>query len=712
MLEQISKINQTLLDACEAYYVKAEPIMSDAEYDTLEAELRGIVDAHPEYSAYATVLKTVGSDLATGKRVAHIRKMLSIENNYSKDAVVDWCRRFGDGVVFCVESKYDGNSAEFRFKDWQLAQVLTRGTGTEGEDITAQVMALAGIPKSLRSNSPRYVNFPASLNIRGEMIMPDSEFNRINKALIESGQKPYNCARNLAAGTLKQKDLAIVAGRKLTFIPWGMYSEDEKLDAAPTGHGGLPNSHANRMSNLHTYLGFPEHTGILVDKVEDIIPAIDKILALNEKSDIHADGVVIKVDSLALCKELGEGSKFTNWMTCFKPQSLAAETVLREVVWQVGRAGTLTPVAVFDPVVLGGANVERAILNNITWIENLGLKIGSACSVLKSGDIIPQIVKVLDDNGTPIVPPTHCPECNSTLEVRGVSDIVVLQCTNGLCPGRIAAHFSHIGKREYLEIDGLGDEMAGLLVRGEYARNVGELFEFQVESLTRLNKVGDDAFLADARKGGFDATFPKMLRSMENAKSASWERWIAALGIPMIGRTLGKVIATYCKLDSEAMATLPESLLAVSQAVDVEGLGPIKSRILELWASDPGNQKICKTLYECGVRPKSLVRKVDAMVGEPLKGISFVLTGEFSEPREKLTVMLTNLGAVSKSSVSKNVTHLIVGDVPGHSKITKYNELVAKGVNIQKVGKDWLEKALADAGTPLRSDSVAEVEEA
>jgi DNA ligase (NAD+) len=508
---------------------------------------------------------------------------------------------------------------------------------------------------------------------------------------------------------MKQKDLSVVASRDIILLPWDVYSpsEDDKL----------PDSNYSRMKLIEG-AGFPTYEGFLVDDTNLIIKVLDHILDVNSKSDIRADGVVLKVDSHKLRKQLGVASKFTNWMTCFKPQSASGTTYLRNVTWQMGRTGKLSPVATCDAVILAGASVTRASLNNETWIATMGLTIGAKVEMLRSGDVIPQIVKVLDDTGDPIIPPTLCPECKSTLVVyvEPKSDITTRWCENAECPGRVRDLFTFIGSREILEIDGLADDMSTRLVTQGYARNVGELFAFQTEALEALNtlsakygEAGEDKFAMAMAKKGFNVTILKMLRSMEKAKTGNWDKWIAALGIPFVGRTLGKVLAKQLALTPDDMANLPAKLEAAA-GMNIENMGDVKGDILRKWSLDPVNRAICQTLFDSGVRPTSLVAQVAAGVGQPLVGVSFIITGEFDEDRESLTKKLESLGAVSKSSVSKNCTHFIVGEGAGKSKLMKYDELVAKGCKIEKVGKDWLTKTLASAGMGMK-DSKFAVEE-
>ena len=388
MKQQIIDMNARLLKASEAYYKKNQPIMSDAEFDKLERQLKQLVAENPEFKALATILASVGTDLtANGGRIPHARPMLSIENQYQKEDVVAFFTGLQSTPTICLfESKQDGISAELCFKNGVLVQAVTRGTGTEGEDMTAQVKVLQSIPKTLQNT----VGLPCELRIRGELVMRDSELDRINANALSKGQKTYASTRNLTAGTMKQKNLTVVAGRDIILMPWDVYS--------PTDDGDLPDSAYDRMRLLES-MGFSQYKGMKVNKVADVIPAIDIILGLNAKSDIRADGVVIKVDSHKLRHKLGVGTKYTNYQTCFKPQSAVGETYLRAVEWQVGRSGKLTPVGVVDPITLAGAVITNVTLNNMTWIQNMGLKINSKVRLVRSGDCIPLITGVLDDEG-------------------------------------------------------------------------------------------------------------------------------------------------------------------------------------------------------------------------------------------------------------------------------------------------------------------------
>ncbi len=696
----IRSLNGQVLEAQKAYYSGA-PIMEDDEYDVLEARLKSVVKTSPWLANLATALQRPGDAPTASGRVRHIRPMLSIENKYDKSEITDFFNALPTPLML-AEPKRDGISCELRYRDGYLVQALTRGSGSEGEDITAQIKMVMSIPKTLlMENTPgvyvRHSAFPADTNVRGELVMRKSELERINKLARKNGEKEYASTRNLTAGTMKLKDLAEVAKREILFIPWELY-----------GNGTLPDSGYARMLML-AGVGFAKYEGYMIDGADIVIKVLDKLLAENRESDVIADGVVVKADSHKDRDKMGNGSKVANYQVCFKPQSASGTTYLRSIEWQVGRQGKLTPVATCDPVPLAGAMVTRATLNNITWINALGLKLGAKVEMLRSGDVIPQIVKVIDEGDEKIVPPSTCPECGSKLEVldEEKSGIVTSWCSNLECVGRVRDLFDFIGGRDVLEIDGLGPEMAAKIAGEGFARDIGELFEFQMEALHALAKLGEEKFEKSMAKKGFSGvTFRKMVLSMEKAKKAPWERWIACLGIPMIGRTLGKVLAATLKLDGESMGKLTE-LLGSLQPGQIEGIGEVKLEMILEWASTERNRDICNQLYKNGVTPTNTAVKLAEGAAQPLAGTSFCITGEFSEDRESLSAKLVSLGAVAKSGVTSKVNLLIVGEAAGKTKLTKAAQL-----GIKQVGKEWLVQTLSENGLEMKGGGGFEPEEA
>lgn len=382
--EEVVSLNARLTEASEAYYKKNQPILTDAEFDTLERRLKTLVADSPLLAGLAPFLTAVGNDITASGRVSHARPMLSIENKYEEQDLIDWYAGLPGAPAVCLEPKFDGISVSLLYKNRHLVRALTRGDGKSGEDITAQVHAVVSIPKILTAD------LPSELEVRGELVMRNSTLERLNKKAEEKGGKIYSSTRNLTGGTMKLKDTSLIPDRDIQIMPWDVLGDDN----------ALPDSGFERLALL-TKSGFPEPLGGLAyDGVSVGMLLHRKLMerqtVLRDVMSLETDGVVIKVDSHSLRAKLGVGSKYTNYQVCFKPQSARGETYLREVIWQVGRSGKLTPVGVVDPINLAGATITHVTLNNITWIRTIGLKLNSRISLIRSGDVIPLVEKVLD----------------------------------------------------------------------------------------------------------------------------------------------------------------------------------------------------------------------------------------------------------------------------------------------------------------------------
>jgi DNA ligase (NAD+) len=671
---RIVELNRILTGASIAYYIDLQPIMSDAQFDLYEKELKLLVAENPAFASLAPVLNKPGSDLTkNGGRVPHRVPMLSIENMYTEEDFLAQFDKWG-GVPVVLEPKFDGISVSLRYSGGNLLQALTRGDGASGEDMTAQVCA---------TTIPRVLYKPIDVEIRGELVMKNSTLEHLNKKFAANGQKTYSSTRNLTAGTMKLKDVALIPERKIVIRVWDVIGKD------------LPNSRLERLQ-LIAKDGFEKPQSILVTDRNQVIPTLHKLLEQNKTSDINADGVVMKVNDVPTCERLGISSKYTNYQTCFKPQSDKAETYLRRVVWQIGRTGRLTPVAECNPVNLAGAIVTRANINNVTWIKEMGLTIGAKIEMLRSGGVIPKIEQVIDPTGTPIVAPTECPECSGKLtnDTDETSGVLQIFCTNEFCRGRVIGHFCFVGDREVLEIDGLGPEMADLLVKNNYANNLGELMLFGNDIQEQISLHGEAPVAKNLSRYGFSVTVISLVKSLEKAKTASWDRWIAALGIPMISDSLGKIIAREMKLLPDDMKNLHPALRTFVKR-EVAGMGPSKKQAILDWLSRASNIEMLYTLYDAGVRPTPLASAAVA-AGAPLVGTAFCITGEFGESRDIITSKLVSLGATSKSSVTKNCNLLIVGSVPGASK-TK----AAAALGTKTVDEAWLRETLEKNGLTL-----------
>jgi DNA ligase (NAD+) len=665
--DMILAVNATLESAQNAYYA-GNPIMSDVEYDLAEAQLNAMIKANSQFSDLATTLNKVGYSKNSDVRVAHARPMLSIQDYFTAESYISAAAKYGDFVL--EEPKRDGISCELYYRNGRLARAVTRGDGEAGEEMTEQVCACKKIPQEIR-NMP----IPSDLRLRGELVMRNSELARLNAM----GGKQYTNTRNLVAGTMKQKDMKMVASREIIFMPWDMYS--------PNHDELLPDSAFDRMK-LAEKMGFPKYEGKKISQ-NDIKVVLDEMLALIKDADITSDGVVIKADSHKLRNTLGVANKYTRYQHCFKLQNLAAETKVIGIEYGVGRTGKITPVAILNPVNLGGAMVARATLCNETYMNTLGIKIGATVKVLRSGDVIPYITEVINSDGATTVNfPKVCPVCGSTLKIENDNGIAMHFCDNSQCAGKAVEMFSYVADRKTLEIDCLGEAMATELIE-HHITNLAALIEFSNVAISK--KVSADNFKKMGYHSGVNTL--KMVNSLQTIKTATWDRWFAALEIPMVGHTLGKIIVKELGLTANDMQNLPNKLLSLAKS-SVVGLGDVKMQSIIDWAKNKQNIDYCIKLAQVGVRPTNLNDNKNSMkyannVKGKLHGINFVITGSFERgSRPVITEQLEALGAESLASVTSACNLLIVGEKPG-GKLQKAQN---KGIRI--VYSDWLDDVL------------------
>lgn len=666
----IIELNGQVIAHRDAYY-NGNPTISDGEYDKIELELKTLVATHPEFAHHATAFKKVGSTIANGGRISLPRPARSIENYFDRSSYVAATSTYGDAIL--EEFKRDGISAILIYEDCVLVQALTRGDGEAGEDMTAQVKACRAIPQKLKPFSP-ITDMVRRIVVCGELVMRNSELARINTL----GGRQYSNTRNLVAGTMKQKDLSIVASREILLMPWDLYSPDQ--DEV------LPDSAHQRM-RMAEAMGFPAYEGVLITGTffnQKVVETLDVLLTKLKDNDITCDGVVAKADSHKVRARLGIEKDYTNYQHCFKPQNLKAVTKLVGVEYGLGRTGKVTPVALLAPVNLGGAMVGRASLSNETWMKELpgpALSIGSEVEIVRSGDVIPYVLRVVSVGTTPIVFPTKCPSCGTQLQTDPDSDKVIHYCENSECYGKAAELFTHVGARETLEIDNLGDVAAAELVSFGVT-NIATLFEFG----NRFATTSPEQFKAAGFRSG--ANTVKLVKSLPAAKKATWERWFASLSIPMIGHTLGETLAKELNLTSDNMENLCAVLLNV-RAGDIAGLGPAKLAAIHSWASNPHNYRLCQRLHAAGVRPTPITAPVK-IVGK-LTGKVICITGELVGvgSRPQVEAQLVALGAEVVDDVKKTCNLLIVGEKPG-SKVAK-----AQKKGVEMVGIDWVKEVLA-----------------
>ena len=702
----IVAVNAELLKARHAYYVLSQPVMTDAEFDAKEKDLRGMVEQLPQFLFLATALVTVGDDAKEESgRIRHRSPMLSLENQYTFDDLKSWCSGFPEDTMFVVEPKIDGASLSCFYINRKLVRAVTRGDGKAGEDVTPQMVASEAIVMELSEEF-----YPTSpIEIRGEVYMTTGQFDKINATT----EKPYASPRNLASGTMKLQDLDEVKKRGLRFWPWQV----EGIPAEYLAKRNLLPQFAHHQIQYYALTvnkNFNPNFSVFTN-AESMCKALDDHLRAYRETVMHkgrgilTDGYVVKVASAELRKTAGVGSKCPNWAVAFKYPSALVGTKLLAVNWFVGRTGGLTPVASVTPTNVSGAVVSNVNLNNLSWINEKGIKIGDEVSIKRGGEVIPVLDSVLTTfpTSTIIEAPDTCPSCEEGIRETQdpKSGVMSHWCVNPDCPGRLAAYLGYIAGRDVLEIDELGPETITKLIEEGYVSSLADLFTFAQGILDGVESKGEEVVATKLNKLGIPgASTIKMARSLEKVKTRDWDRWLAALGIPGIARTLSKMLSTHFRLGEKDMDILP-SILSKGDYSLIEGIGDKKETELRRFL--PTIEQICKDLYEVGVRPKSLlVASADPGKIMPLAGYVMCITGEFlPTERETISKMLTSLGVTMKTGVSKKLTHLLVGEGAGRSKLSKAEEL-----NIPKLGKDWLTKTLETNGLTLKNDSKFDAE--
>lgn len=696
--QEIIRWNAELVAARHAYYVLANPIMSDKDYDLLELRLSRGVELFPEFRPLAPVLDCVGSDLRDDAgRTKHTSPTLSLDNAYTVEEVEEWYDALGlpEGAVVTGEPKVDGVSCTLKFVDHKLVQAVTRGDGQYGEDITAAIAATDGIPNELPEEF-----YPDTLvEIRGEVYIKTATLDKLNAEIEAKGGKPFANVRNLAAGTIKLKDTDEVKRRELAFRPWQVF--------------GLPVSGAAALEYIYQKgrLGFrgfvqPEVThirskGALRGAIEMMGKLRDSLWS--QGLSMVTDGIVLKVDDPEIRAKLGSGSKAVKWGIAYKFQALQDATTLLSVDWQVGRTGKLTPVGTVSPVNLGGAIIQKANLCNWSLMSGLKLQPGCKVQICRSGDVIPQITVRLDpevEHPTKFKEPHTCPSCGG--EITSYEDesskIISHWCENPECPGQLSDYLFYLGNRTILDIDGLGSEIAKKFVEEEIVRDLGDLFLWHQSAAPHVNEPWFDESVKEA--GMPVAQVRTLIGGMNNALVRPWDRWLTALGIPGIGKTFGQTVGMTLKLQADDLPNLPSKLLALKEDT-IEGIGVKKLKAIAEWAKSPATMEMLAKLYTAGVRPTPLLIAAPSE-GGPLSGYVIVISGEFEEDRDAISKKLVSLGAIMKSGVSKKINLLLLGSAPGKSKITK-----AKELGVRTADRAWLVKLLADNGMALESDGFA-----
>jgi len=648
---QIAKLRAQINQHNYQYYVLDNPSIPDADFDLLFRQLQQLEQQFPELVTADSPTQRVGAKpLDKFGQVQHQVPMLSLDNAFADEDFLAFYQRMADRLdqqtefSFCAEPKLDGLAVSIRYENGQLVQAATRGDGYTGEDITSNIKTIRCIPLCLQGD------FPAVLEVRGEVFMPLAGFERMNEEAKQKGDKVFANPRNAAAGSLRQLDPKITASRPLSFYAYAVgavQDPDNKLDNQ---------SHYQRLQQLKSW-GLPVCPEIrLCQGANEALAYHQQIGEKRSSLPYEIDGVVLKVDSLAQQLALGFVSRAPRWAIAFKFPAQEKTTRLLDVEFQVGRTGSITPVARLEPVSVGGVTVSNATLHNQDEIQRLGIQIGDTVIVRRAGDVIPQIVAVvpeLREQSREIVFPTQCPVCQSDIE--RIEGEAVSRCSGGLyCPAQQKEALKHFVSRKALDVEGLGDKLIEQLVDEGLVHTPADIFKLDMPALVGLERMGEKSAL-------------KLLAAINNAKTTTLPRFIYALGIRDVGEATALNLANHFRsLEALQQATL-EQLLAVADVGAV-----VAGRLLHFF-QDAHQQQVISDLVAVGLHWPEIAAKAE--VAQPLAGQTLVLTGTLTAMgRDEAKDKLQQLGAKVAGSVSAKTHAVIAGDNAG-SKLAKAEEL-------------------------------------
>lgn len=640
------------------YYRDDAPEISDREYDLLRRELEALEAAHPDLARPDSPTRTVGAAPAEGFTTApHRSPMLSLDNAMNADEMRAFDARVrkllatDEPVEYVAEPKLDGSGIELIYERGRFAQGLTRGDGQTGEDVTKNLAHVASIPDRLADDDP-----PPIASIRGEIVLPLAAFERLNEKRVEAGLRPFENPRNAAAGSLRQiHDVDVERLRSLEFRAY----------ALAEGRAESITRQRSVLDRLRTW-GFvvsPEAGS--ARGAEGAIAYHAQLLAQRGELPVEIDGTVFKVDSLDAQEQLGTVARAPRWAIAFKFPPEQAETVLEQIDYQVGRTGALTPVAKLRPVRVGGVTVSNASLHNQDELDRKDIRIGDRIVIQRAGDVIPQVVRVRIDRRSEALAegfvlertrlPKHCPVCRAgTIRLEGES---VTRCPNADCPAQLKTSLRHFASRGALDVDGLGEKLVEQLVDVGLVRRRSDLFALEAESLAELPRMGEKSAA-------------NLVAALERAKRTTLPRFLIALGIRHVGETVAELLA-------KRFETLPALLEArPDEIASIDGIGPTIAESATRFLADPHNREEIARCLELGLVVEAPAARAAAAESRSdlLAGLTFVLTGTLSRPREEFERRIQEAGGKTSGSVSKKTSYVVAGEEAG-SKLRKAQTL-------------------------------------
>ena len=640
------------------YYVLDEPEISDAAYDRLMERLKELEAAHPELVTPDSPTVRVGGAPRGGfQTVRHARAMLSLDNAFSYDALREWDRRVREGsgkekIEYIAEHKFDGLSISLQYEDGVLVRGVTRGDGTTGEDVTPNLKTIRSIPLRVDAFALKKAKLRADFEVRGEVMMTRKAFEALNRQQERIGGKIFVNPRNSAAGAVRVLDPTITASRKLDFFAYYMLV-----------NGNVPFAkHSESLQALKQLRFRASEDWKLCNGIQEVIGYCEDWDAKREKLPYEIDGVVIKVNATSIQNELGYTAKAPRWAIAFKYPARQETTVVKDILVSVGRTGTLTPVAILEPVQVGGVTVSRSTLHNMDEIERLDVQIGDTVLIERAGEVIPHVLKVVKPgkNRKPFHMPKNCPECGSL--IHHVEEEVAYRCVNAACPAKRKESVLHYAGRHAMDIDGLGEKIVDQLVDKGLVKDVADLYALKQDSVAGLERMAEKSA-------------QNLLRELEASKKNSLARLIYALGIQFVGERTGQLLAEHFSSPEELAAAKGEELEQVPE------VGPkVAASIVEFF-SEPANRQLIKKLAKAGVRPTAEKREVKS---DKFAGKSFVFTGGLANrTREEAGAIVQQHGGKVSGSVSKKTNYVVVGADPG----SKYDKAKELGVTILSEGE-------------------------
>jgi DNA ligase (NAD+) len=673
---RVAKLRKEIRHHEDRYYILDSPEISDAEFDGMMNRLKTLEAAHPELIVPDSPTQRVGGVPRKGFETRpHRPPMLSLDNAFSYEELDDFDRRVRqiterDAVQYVAEHKFDGLSISLGYENGTLAYGVTRGDGTTGEDVTANIRTIRSIPLSVDPADIKRLGLPADFEVRGEIIMPRKAFEDLNLQQEQQGGKRFANPRNAAAGAVRVLDPSITASRRLDFIGYYLMAG-----------GNFPFPRHSESLEAAAKLRFKTSPDWkLCASIDEVKKFCDTWEARREKLPYEIDGIVVKVNETSLQRELGFTAKAPRWAIAYKYPARQETTVVKEILFSVGRTGVLTPFAVFEPVQIGGVTVSRSTLHNMDEVERLGVAAGDTVLVERAGEVIPHVLKVVQKGRPrhPVRVPERCPVCDTP--VHRAPDEVAYRCVNVACPARRKESLIHFAGRHAMNIDGLGEKIVDQLVDRGLVKDFADLYHLDLETVAGLERMAEKSA-------------QNLLDEIRASKQATLARLIYALGIRLVGERTGQLLAEHFdSIESLAHA-------GVEQLTEVGEVGPVVAASVAEFFSERANRNVIERLRAAGVNPK---REHVKPRSTRLAGQTFVFTGALvRRPREEAGAEVVANGGKVSNSVSKKTSYVVVGADPG----SKFEQAQSLGVTILSEDQfdALLEGKLSVAAAPVKT---------